>query len=170
MTAEYTSMGETCPWFGQDRVNFHQNPGRDTAGGWGLTPPGQTEPGIPYHVPSRWVPVEGGGRRGGNSLAAREGAALVLFGRAGLWGRAVRCCVFPLSVSLLLLFPLFAVVLNCSYPDPPVSASFFPFSSAPRWGEGRARDAFVAGGNRNQNINLAPRCGAGITAGLSSGC
>jgi len=25
----------------------------------GLTPPGQTEPGIPYHVPSRWVLLGG---------------------------------------------------------------------------------------------------------------
>jgi len=25
----------------------------------GLTPPGQTEEGIPYHVPSCWVPVGG---------------------------------------------------------------------------------------------------------------
>jgi len=51
---------------------------------------------------------------------------------------------------LLLLFPLFAVLLNCPYPDPPVSAFFFPFSA--RWrGEGRPRGAFVAGGSRNQN-------------------
>jgi len=55
------------------------------------------------------------------------------------------CCVFPLSVSLLLLFPLFAVLLNCRYPDPPVSACFFLFSLAPRRGEGRPRGAFVAG-------------------------
>jgi len=46
---------------------------------------------------------------------------------------------------LLFLFPLFAVLLNCPYPDPPVSACFFPFSSAPQQGEGRPRGAFVAG-------------------------
>ena len=47
-----------------------------------------------------------------------------------------RCC----SCSLL-----FAVLLNCPYPDPPVSASFFSFSSA-RWrGEEWLRGAFVAG-------------------------
>ena len=34
-------------------------------------------------------------------------------------------CVFFLSVLLLLLFALFAVLLNCPYPDPPV----LPFSS-----------------------------------------
>jgi len=50
----------------------------------------------------------------------------------------------------LLLFPLFAVLLNCPYPDPPVSACFFPFSSAPRWGEGWLRGAFVAG--RSQTV------------------
>ena len=54
-----------CPGFGQDRVNFHWTPGRSTAGGWGLTPPGQTEPGIPYHVTSRWVPVGGAAQREG---------------------------------------------------------------------------------------------------------
>ena len=32
----------------------------------GLTPPGQAEPGIPYHVPSCWVPV-GGSRAGTHS-------------------------------------------------------------------------------------------------------
>jgi len=66
---------------------------------------------------------------------------------SGLYGL---CCVSSLSVSLLLLFPLFAVLLNCPYPDPPVSACFFPFSSAPQRGEGRPRGAFVAG--RSQTI------------------
>jgi len=50
---------------------------------------------------------------------------------------AVLFCVFSLSVSLLLLFPLFVVLLNCPYPDPPVFACFFPFSSAPQRGKGR---------------------------------
>ena len=54
-------------------------------------------------------------------------------------------CVYSLSVSLLLLFPLSAVLLNCPYPDPPVSACFFPFSSAPQQGEGGPRGPFVAG-------------------------
>jgi len=84
---------------------------------------------------------------GGGSWAA--GTHLRLLSRAqrqeqlsGLFGL---CCVFPLSVSLLFLLPLFAVLLNCPYPDPPVSACFFPFSSTPRQGEGRLRDAFVDG-------------------------
>jgi len=46
-------------------------------------------------------------------------------GRGGqLCGLCGLCCVFPLSVSLLFLFPLFAVLLNCPYSDPPVSACF----------------------------------------------
>jgi len=102
-----------CPGFGQDRVNFHQTPGRDRAR--------RADPSWPnragYSIPcvSCWVP-------GGS----------VLF-----------CVVFPLSVSLLLLFLLFAVLLNCPYPDPPVSACFFPLSSAPWRGEGRPRGTFV---------------------------
>jgi len=89
-------------------------------------------PGIPYHVPSCWVPVWGE-LGGGNSLAARELAAAA-GGESGSLRSAVLFCVFSLSVSLLLLlFPLFAVLLNCPHPDPPVSACFFPFSSPPRW-------------------------------------
>jgi len=117
-----------------------------------LTPPGQTEPGIPYHVPPCWVPL-GGELWGGNSLTARKGAAAVRFGRAVLFCGLCSvsfCCVFSLSVSLLFLFPLFAIVLNCPYPDSPVSACFFPFPSAPRWREVQPRGAFVA--DRRQTI------------------
>jgi len=37
------------------RIQERAQPGR-------LTPPGQTEQGIPYRVPSGWVPVGGAGR------------------------------------------------------------------------------------------------------------
>jgi len=71
---------------------------------------------------------------------------------SGCLGRAVRCCVFLLICTVVVPVSLcFAVLLNCPYPDPPVSASFFSFSSARRWGEGWPRGAFVAGGSRNQN-------------------
>jgi len=113
--------------------------------------PGQTEPGIPYHVPSCWVPAGGGGAAGTRS---RLGSVQRWrFGRVALLC-GLFCRVFSFSVSLLFLFPLFAVLLNCPYPDPPVSACSFPFSSAPRWGEGRLRGAFVAGCSRNQNNRL----------------
>jgi len=116
----------------------------------GLTPPGQTEQGIPYHVPSCWVPG-GGEQGGGNSLMARERAAAAIRESDSVV-RSVLFCVFPLSVSLLLLFSLFAVLLNCPYPNPPVSACFFPFFSAPQRGEGRPRGACVTG--RSQTITL----------------
>jgi len=77
----------------------------------GLTPPGQPDQGIPYHVPSCWVPV--GGEQGGrNSLAAWECAAPVRERAAVFCGlcSAGLFCVFPFSVSLLFLFPLFAVL------------------------------------------------------------
>jgi len=112
-----------CPGFVQDRVNSHRTPGRGTARWWGLTPPGQTEPGIPYHVPSRWVPV-GGGRHGGDSLAASGGAAPVLFGRAAVWVVWFVVVFSPYLYRCCCCFPLFAVLLNCPYPDPPVFCLF----------------------------------------------
>jgi len=100
----------------------------------GLTPPGQTEPGIPYHVPPCWVPV-GGSRLAGTlsrlGRARRCGPAGRLSGMCGL------CCVFSLSVSLLLLFPLFVVLLNCPYPTHqflPVSSGSPPHPSGGRVG------------------------------------
>jgi len=108
-----------------------------------MTQPGQTEQGVPYHVPSYWTRV--GGELGSeNSLAAWEHAAAAV-GESSSVDCAALFCVFSLSVSLLFLFPLFAVLLNCPYPEPPVSACFFPFSSPPQRGEGWLRDEFVAG-------------------------
>ena len=110
-------------------------------GGLTQPQPGQAKPGIPYHVPSCWAPVGGSGAAG---ISSWLGSARRQSGRERLCSAGL-CSVFPLSVSLLLLFPLFAVLLNCPYPDPPVSACFFPFSSAPRLGEGQPRGAFVDG-------------------------
>jgi len=128
--------------FGQDRVNFHRTPGRDTAGRADPTWPNRAW----YSIPCAILLGSGGGELGGkNSLAAWERAAAAVSQGERLSGLCGLCCVFPLSVSLLFLFPLFAVLLNCPYPDPPVPASFFPFSSAPRRGKGQPRGAFVAG-------------------------
>jgi len=80
----------------------------------GLTPPGQTEPSIPYHVPSCWVPVGGSWVVGTHSRLGsvwrRSSPGERLCGLCGL------CCVFPLSVALLLLFP----TVCCSV-KPPLS-------------------------------------------------
>ena len=73
-------------------------------GGWGLTPPGQTEPAIPYHVTSRWVPGEGAVRRE-ITLAAWERAAPVRSKRAGLFLSCfLLICIVVVPVSLCLLF------------------------------------------------------------------
>ena len=145
----WTSLSN-CPGFGQDRVNFHWNPGRGTAGRADPTPPGQTEPGIPYHVPSCWVPM--GGSWAAGTLSRLGSARRWRFRRAVLWVVRFVLCFLLISVSLLFLFPLFAVLLNCPYPDPPVSACFFPFSSAPRRGEGRPRGVFVAGRSQTRTV------------------
>ena len=74
----------------------------------------------------------GGGRLGENPLAARERAAPVQSERAGLF-----FVVFsPYLYCCCSCFPLLVVLLNCPYPDPPVSACFF-FHSPPHAGGGR---------------------------------
>jgi len=86
-----------CPGFGQDRVNFHRTPGRGTAGGWGLTHLAKQSPvfhTMCRHAGFRWQ----GGRRGGNSLAARERAALVLSRREGLLCEFVSCFLLICTV------------------------------------------------------------------------
>jgi len=68
---------------------------------------------------------------GGKSVTSWEHTAVMAGSESGFLCSAVLFCVFSLSVSLLFLFPFFAVLLNCPYPDPPVFACFFLFSSAP---------------------------------------
>jgi len=92
-----------------------------------------------------------GEQGGGNTLAAWEEGHRSRPGEQ-LSGLCGLCCVFSLSLSLLLLFPLFAVLYNCPYPDPPVSACFFPFSSAPQRGKGWSRGAFL--GSCSPNITV----------------
>jgi len=96
-----------CPGLGQDRVNFHRTPGRGTAGRADPTPPGQTEQGIPYHVPSRWVPVGGSGVTGTHSWLGRaerrfgpgeRGSVLLV---CSAYSPYLYCCC---SCSLCLLF------------------------------------------------------------------
>ena len=97
----------------------------------------------------RHAGFRGGGAAGWRELTHSSGARGAGPGER-LSGLCGLCCVFSLSVSLL--FPLFAVLLNCPYPDPPVSACSFPFFSAPRWGEGRLRGTFVAGHSQTRRV------------------
>ena len=134
--------------------HFHRTPGRGAAGGWGLTPPGQTEPSVPYPVTSRWVPVGRAGRREGTrGLGGRSAGPVSAEQLSGLYGSLL--CFLLICIVVVPVFPLFAVLLNCPYPDPPVSATFFSFSSTRRWREGRPRGAFVASSSWNQNTKTA---------------
>jgi len=93
-----------CPGFDQDKVNFHWNPRRDTAGQADPTWPKRTGHSIPCAI----MLGSGGGELGGrNSLAAQRRVAAV--GGSGFLGCAVcvvysphlyRCCY----CSLCLLF------------------------------------------------------------------
>jgi len=125
---ELECLLQHCPGFGEDRLNFHQNPGGNRVRQADPTWPNRAG----YSIPCAVMLGSGGGELGGgNSVAVGECVAAA-GGESGSLCSAGLFCVFSLSVSLLLLFPLFAVLLNCPYPDPPVSACFFPFSSAPQ--------------------------------------
>jgi len=104
-----------CPGFGQDRVNFHQNPGRGTPGRLTQPQPGQTEPGIPYHVPSRWVTTGGMAWR---ELTHSSGArAPFLSGRTALWVvRFVSCFLLICIVVVAVPFICCSVKLPLSRP------------------------------------------------------
>jgi len=161
----YTHIG---PGFGQDRVNFHRTPGRGTAGRADPTWPNRAGYSIPCAIMLGSV---GGERGGGNSLAAWE-RTLAAVMESGSVVQSVLFCVFPLSVSLLLLLPLFAVLLNCSYPDPQptVFCLFLSILLHTTAGGGVATWRFCCRPQPHHNIKFGAQRGAGITAGLSSGC
>ena len=126
---------------------FTRNPGRGTAGWADPTPTWPNRAG--YSIPCAVM------------LGSAGGGTHSRLGSARRWSCpgervccASLCCIFSLSVLLLLLFPLFTALLNCPYPDPPVFASFFSFFSACQRGEVRPRGPFVAGGSRNENTCL----------------
>jgi len=123
-----------CPGFCQDRVNFHWNPGRGTAGRADPTCPNRAG----YPIPCDVRLGSGGGEAGQREHTCSSGACSSGGSGKRLSGLCGLCCIFPLSVSLLLLFPLFAVLLNCPYPDPPAFVRFSLFSSAPPVGGGAA--------------------------------
>jgi len=121
-----------CPRFGQDSVNFHQNPGRGTAG-WADPPP--TWPNrARYSIPCAVMLVSGwGGQRSRNSLAAREGSAVVRSERAVLF------CGFVLYSSLFCIIVVPVPFVCCSVKLPlSLPTSFLPvyFHSPPHPGRG----------------------------------
>jgi len=120
-----------------------------------LTQPqaGQTEQGIPYHVPSCWVPVGGSWGAGTHSRLGSAGADLVR--ENGSVGCAVHFVFISSSVSLLFLFPLFAVLLNCTYPDPQVFCLFLSILLRTTARGGAAAWRFCCLLQPNQNILIA---------------
>jgi len=80
----------------------------------GLTPPGQTEHGIPYHVPSCWVPV-GGSRAVGTH--SQLGNSQRRSWRAALWVvRFVLCFLLLCIVVVPVPFVFCSVKLPLSRP------------------------------------------------------
>jgi len=98
----------------------------------GLTPPGQTEQGIPYHVPSCWVPV-------GRSWAAGTHLQLRSL-RWGSWRAALWVVQFVLYFLLICIVVVPVPFVYCSVKLPlSRPTSFLPvsFHSSPQPSRGR---------------------------------
>jgi len=83
-------------------TGIQEGPQLGGVGGGGLTPPGQTEQGIPYHVPLCWVPVGGSWGAGTYSRLGRAQQWCSLrkrFFSAGLF------CVFPFLCIVVVTVP-----------------------------------------------------------------
>ena len=122
-----------CPGFGQHRVNFHQNPGRGTAGWADPAPTWPSRAG--YSIPCAVTLGSGGrgGRHGGNSRGSGE-RALILSGREGL------LCEFVSCFLLICIFVVPVPSVCCSVKLPlsrPTSFCLFSFLSPPHRGGGR---------------------------------
>jgi len=121
---------ERCPGFGQDRVNFHQKPRRDTARQTDPTWPNQTGYSIPCAVMlgSRW-----GAGQGGKLNAAEE--------RTGHRVVRVALCIslFVLCILLISVIVVTVPFLCCSVKLPlslPTSFCLFLSVLHLQWGEG----------------------------------
>ena len=145
-------IGLSWVWPGQGWFSLQSRKGHSQAG-W----PHLAKQSRVFHTMCRHAGFWWGGSWGAG-IHSRLGSAQQRCGLGErLCGLCGLCCVFSLSVLLLLLFPLFAVLLNCPYPDPPFSACFFPFSSAPRRGEGWPHGAFVAGCSQTRTRTFCDR-------------
>ena len=129
----------SCPGLGQDRVNFHQNPGRVTAGRADPTPSWPNRDGYSIPCASCWVPVGGGGAAGAHLRLRRAQRRCgprerVCF--AGLF------CIFPFSVSLLFLLPLFYCSVKLPLSRPTVFCLFLSILLRTAAGGGAAAWSF----------------------------
>jgi len=89
---------DVCPGFGQDRVNFHQNPRRDRAGWADPTWPNRTG----YSIPCAVMPASG---CGGSWVA----------GTQSLLGSAWRRQVVRVALCILFCFVYSPYLYHCCY-------------------------------------------------------
>jgi len=130
----------------------------------GLTTPGQTEQGIPYHVPSCWVPVGGSWAAGTLSQigsAQRERAAICV----------VRFVLRFLLICIIVV-PVPSVCCSVKLPlsRPTSFCLFYSILLCIAAGGGAATWRFCCWPQPNYNIKSGTQRGAGIMAGLSSVC
>jgi len=157
-----------CPGLGQDRVNFHQKPGADTAR-W-ADPIWPNRAG--YSIPCAVMLGSGWGELGG-------GKAVVAREHVGHWVVRVALCIllFVLCILLTGIDVVIAPFVCCSVKLPlsrPTCFCLFLSILFPTPAGGEAAEQpcgpFVAGHSQTITLNLAPKHGAGITAGLSRMC
>ena len=124
---------------------------QDGAQPGGLTPPGQTEPGIPYHVPSCWVPVGGSWAAGIHSLL---GSAQRRFGpgESALWVVRFVLCI-PLICIIVVPVPFVCCSVNLPSSRPTIFRLFLSILLRTPVGGGVAAWRFCCQLPPNQNIN-----------------
>jgi len=119
----------TCPGFGQDTVNFHWNPGRDTA--WRADPTWPNRAG--YSIPCAVTMGSGEGELGsGNSVRARERTAVAV-------GESSSVLQFVLCILLICIIVIPVPFVCCSVKLPlsrPTGFCLFHSSPHPSGGRG----------------------------------
>jgi len=140
-----------CPGFGQDRVNFHRYPGRGGGCGCGglLTPPGQTEQGIPYHVLSCWVPVGGSWAVGTHSQLRSK--LWRRFGRPALWVVRFVLCIPIFCIVVVVTVPFVCCSVKLPLSQPTSFCLFLSILLPPRLGGGAAMWHFCCRPQPNHN-------------------
>jgi len=162
-----------CPGFGQDRVNFHRNPGRCTVRQADPTPTWQNRAG--YSIPCAVTLGSGGGGAAWQELTrGSRGHSGGLVQESGSVLRALFCW-FVLGIPLFCIIVVTVPSVCCSVKLPlSRPTSFLPvsFHSPPHPGRGRGgRVALLFPvAAKTRTFNLTPKSGAGITAGLNSRC
>jgi len=123
----YSWIG-SCPGFDQERLNFHQKPGGDTAC--------QADPNLSnrtgYSIACATMPGSRGRELGGGKAVTAQEHAQHQAVRVAL-------CIslFDLYILLICIVVVTVHCVCCPYPDPQdFCFFFFPFSSPPQWGEG----------------------------------